>query len=313
MQDNLSIITSQNGFGYRADDYNEAMDASTTTLAAANFTQEGIITTTTDKDAFKFTKTQAGNLHVTATPFNVGANYLGANLDIKIQLYNNAGALLNTYDPSASMSITIDTILNAGTYYLMIDGTGNLNVGEYGSLGSYAITGVNGALPIHEVALSGNINNNKHNLSWNIIADEPVKTIDVETSVDAVNYKKLITLAGNTTKFTSDALPNSKIYYRLKVTSEVNQIVYSNTVILKEINAGSNNIFKVATFIKSTITVNANVPYQYQLSDINGQIISRGNGAAGLNNININNHPDGIYIIQLFSNNQQQTERIIKQ
>ncbi len=313
MQDNLSVITSQNGFGYRADDYTETMDAGTTVLAAGNFIKEGIITTTTDKDAFKFIKTQNGNFHLTAVPFNVGVNYIGANLDIKIQLYNNGGDLINTYDPSATMSVTIDTVLNAGTYYLMIDGTGNLNIGEYGSLGAYTLNGVNGALPVHDVSLTGNTNNDKHNLYWNIIADEPIKTIDVETSADGINYKKLTTVNGNAIKFSYAPLQSSKIYYRLKVTSVINQSVYSNTVILKEINDGSNNIFKVATFIKSTITVNANVPYQYQLSDISGRIINKGNGAAGFNNININNQPNGIYIIQLFSNNQRQTERIIKQ
>jgi hypothetical protein len=313
MQDNLSVITSQNGFGYRADDYTETMDAATTVLATGNFNKEGIITTTTDKDAFKFVKTQNGNFHLTAVPFNVGVNYIGANLDIKIQLYNNTGTLINTYDPSATMSVTIDTVLNAGTYYLMIDGTGNLNIGEYGSLGAYTLNGVNGALPVHDVSLTGNTNNDKHNLYWNIIADEPIKTIDVETSAGGINYKKLTTVTGSAVKFSYVPLQGSKIYYRLKVTSVINQSVYSNTVILKEINDGSNNIFKVATFIKSTITVNANVPYQYQLSDISGRIINKGNGAAGFNNININNQPNGIYIIQLFSNNQRQTERIIKQ
>jgi hypothetical protein len=313
MQDNLSIITSQNGFGYREDDYTELMDASATTLAAGNFIQEGIITTTTDRDAFKFSKTQNGNFYLTAIPFNVGVNYIGANLDIKIQLYNSAGALLNTYDPSSTMTVTIDTILNAGTYYIMVDGTGNLNIGEYGSLGAYTITGVNGALPIHSIALSGNNNNNRHNLNWNIIADEPIKEIDIEAADDAINYKKIATIAGSAIKFSYLPLQNNKVYYRLKVTSVINQSVYSNTVILNKINNTADNIFKVSTFINKEITINANVPYQYQLTDINGRILNKGNAVAGFNNINISNQPNGIYIIQLYSNNYRQTERIIKQ
>ncbi len=313
MQDNLSVITAQNGFGYRADDYSETMNAATTGLTAGNFTKEGIITTTTDKDAFKLSMAQTGNLHVTATPFNVGANYLGANLDIKIQLYNNAGTLLSTYDPSATMSVTIDTVLNAGTYYMVIDGAGNLNVGEYGSLGSYTINGVSSALPIRSVVLAGNNSNNKHNLSWSIIADEPIKEIDVEASADAINYKKIATVAGSAINFSYLPLHSGKIYYRLKVTSVINESVYSNTVFLKEINVDDNNIFKVATFLKKEITINASVPYQYQLADINGRIINKGNAAAGFNNINISNQPNGIYIIQLYSNNYSKTERIIKQ
>jgi hypothetical protein len=313
MQDNLSVITSQNGFSYRVDDYAEAMDATATVLTNGNFNKEGIITTTTDKDAFKLSMAQTGNLHLTAIPFNVGANYVGANLDIKIQLYNNAGTLINTYDPSTTMSVTIDTVLNTGTYYVMIDGTGNLNIGEYGSLGSYTITGVNAALPIHSVALSGNNSNNQHNLSWNITADEPIKQIDVEAAVDAVNYKKIITVAGSTKQFSYIPLQNSKIYYRLKVTSVIDQSVYSNTVFLKEINNTADNIFKVATFINKEITVSASIPYQYQLTDINGRVISKGNATEGFKKINISNQPNGIYFIQLYSNSYRQTERIIKQ
>jgi hypothetical protein len=313
MQDNLSVISTQNGFGYRADDYAETMDAATTALGAGNFTMEGIITTTTDKDAFKFTKAQTGNFYLTAIPFNVGANYVGANLDIKIQLYSNTGTLINTYDPSSTMSVTIDTTLNAGTYFLMVDGAGNLNIGEYGSLGIYTLNGVSSALPISSVALTGNTGNNKHHLNWNIIANEPIKEIEVEACTDAINYKKITTIAGNAIQFSYTPLQNCTMYYRLKVTPVISQSVYSNTVILKEINAAANNIFKVSTFIKRAITVNASVPYQYLLSDINGRIIHKGNAVAGFNSINISNQPNGIYIIQLYSNNYRQTERIIKQ
>jgi Secretion system C-terminal sorting domain len=49
------------------------------------------------------------------------------------------------------------------------------------------------------------------------------------------------------------------------------------------------------------------------LSDINGRIIGKGIGAAGAYKIDINNQPNGIYIIQLTSNNKNQTERILKQ
>ena len=37
-----------------------------------------------------------------------------------------------------------------------------------------------------------------------------------------------------------------------------------------------------------------------------------GTGGTGVNTININNHPNGIYIIQIISNNQRTTERIVR-
>jgi len=312
MEDHLSIITSQNGFAYRPDDFTETLNASTTLLTPGNFIQQGIISTSTDKDAFKFTVTQNSNFHLTAVPFNVGAVNAGADIDIKLQLYNNTGTLINTYDPAATMSVTVDTILNTGSYYLKIDGSGNSNVGEYGSLGSYTITGLNSLLPIRDVALTGTTGSSTHNLAWNIVADEPIKTIMVEGSTDGVNFKNLATLSAGAKNFSYAAFQNTPVYYRLKVISVADQTVYSNTIVLNGIS-NTGNQYHVSTLIQNEITVNAAAAYQYRLADINGRVISKGNGTKGFNNINISNHPNGIYIIQIISNNQSQTERIIKQ
>ena len=311
LQDNLSTIATQNGFGYRADDYTDVMNATTTTVSSS-FTKQGIITSDLDKDAFKLTLAQKSNYHLTAVPFNVGANNDGANLDIKIQLYNAAGTLINTYDPATTMNVSIDTLLDAGTYFIIIDGTGNTNIGQYGSLGSYTITGFNSALPIHDIALAGKIDNGKHSLNWNVIADEPIKSVVIESSVDGTVFTELANVPVNTTTYSYSPFKNTTLYYRVKITSVISQSVYSNTIVLKGLT-NTDNIFKVSTLVQSEIIVNAAVPYQYQLMDMNGRVINKGTGNSGYNNINISNQPGGIYIIQLLSNNKQQTERILKQ
>jgi hypothetical protein len=312
VQDNLSIITTQNGFGYRADDYSELLDASTTTLAAGNFSAEGIISTNTDEDAFKFIVSQNSNFYLTAIPFNVGLNYMGANLDIKLDLFNSSGTLINSYDPVDSMSVVIDTVLNAGTYYIKIDGSGNTNVGEYGSLGSYTLNGSSALLPIHDVALKGNTENGKHNLSWYIIADEPVQSILIQSSADGINFTRLSTVISGATNYSYNQFKNSSVYYRLKIISVTGKIVYSNTVVLKGV-ANLDNNFKVSTFIQNEILVKASVAFQYLVSDINGRALVKGKGESGFNTISISNQSKGMYIIQFFSNNKLQTERIIKQ
>ncbi len=311
MQDNLSIITTQNGFGYRPDDYTETLNAGTYTLPAPHFNISGIIGANSDKDAFRFTFVQNSNFHLAAVPFNVGGNYIGANLDIKLELYNSAGTLIRTYDPAPSMSVTIDTILNAGTYYLKIDGTGNVNVGEYGSLGSYTFSGASG-LPIHEVSLGGTTDKNKHNLNWHIIADEPIKTIVVEASNDGSNFSTLTTVTPTIDKFSYQPFKSNTVYYRLKVTSVLDQTVYSNTIALKG-TVNTDKIFNVSTLVQNEITINAAQNYRYQLNDINGRTVSAGSGLKGINKLNVSNQSNGIYIIQLLSDDQRQTERIIKQ
>ncbi|HMK04760.1 MAG TPA: zinc-dependent metalloprotease [Ferruginibacter sp.] len=311
MQDNLSIIATQNGFTYRADDYPEILNASTYSIPASNFSVNGIIGANADKDAFKFSLATNSNFHLAAVPFNVSGNWIGANLDIKIELYNASGSLITTYDPPASLSITIDTILNAGTYYLKVDGTGNLNTGEYGSLGAYSFTGAAG-LPIHDVKLNGTVDKNRHNLNWNIVADEPIKTIVLESSTDGSNFNALTSVAPAADKFSYQPYSSSPIYYRLKVTSVLDQTVYSNTIVLKG-GENSDKLFNVSTLVHDEVTVNASTKYRYQVIDINGRTILNGTGLKGINKIDISGRSNGMYIIQLFSNDQRQTERIIKQ
>lgn len=101
--------------------------------------------------------------------------------------------LIRTYDPASAMSVTIDTALPAGTYYIVLDGSGNMNTGNYGSLGSYTPNGFKSALPIRDVTLNGHTDKNKHNLNWTIIADEPVKSQAMEVSTDGIIFKPLST------------------------------------------------------------------------------------------------------------------------
>lgn len=313
-QDNLSIIVSgDNGFTYRPDDYPETLNASTYTVPVSSaFNVPGIITTNSDRDAFRFVLPTNRNFRLNAIPFNVGSNYIGANLDIKLELYNSAGTKIRTYDPPSTMSVTIDTVLNAGTYYIRIDGTGNANIGEYGSLGSYTLTGTAGALPIHDVSLNGRIENNKHSLGWSIIADEPIKTIVVEFSGDGTTFRSLTSTSPATSKFTYQPYTNGTVYYRLKVTSVLDQTVYSNIVALKA-TGSADRLFTVSTLIQNEIVINASAAYNYRLTDANGRVVTTGNGAKGINRVDIFNQPSGMYILQLFNNEQQQSERIIKQ
>ncbi len=309
-QDNLTTITSQNGFGYRTDDYSDSRNSNTYSLAGS-FNVNGVIATNTDQDAFKYVLTQNSNFHMDAIPFNVGGNYIGANLDLKIMLYNGA-TLVRTYDPTTTMSITIDTMLTSGTYYLLVDGTGNSNTSNYGSLGSYSMTGFNGPVPIHDISLNGNTNNDKHALNWRIIADEPIKEQVLEVSSDGTTFKPLSTFNAITKTFTYAPYNNSTLYYRLKVTSVIDQTAYSNIVALKS-TGNPDKPFAVSTFTTADITVNASENYQYRLSDANGRMIATGTGTKGINKVSMNNASAGLYIIQLSSSNHKQTERIIKQ
>jgi hypothetical protein len=144
-EDDLNIITTRNGFGYRADDHgNTAVAASPLGVSGGtNVTGQGIIERTADVDFFSFS-TGTGLASISIRPF-----VLGPNLDIKAALYDSAGTILLTSDFADTLGASFSTMLVAGTYYISIDGTGwgePLNdpptgYTEYGSLGQYSIRG----------------------------------------------------------------------------------------------------------------------------------------------------------------------------
>jgi hypothetical protein len=312
VEDNLYTIVTYNGFGYRTDDYTETLGGSTFTMPGNSFNVNGVITTNTDKDAFKFTLNSNSNFHLVVAPFSIAANSAGANLDVAFELYSSPTNLIRTYDPLTSLTATADTILNAGTYYIKIFGAGNNNVGAYGSLGAYTVTGSFSGLPIRNVRLNGTTEKGKHNLNWNIVADEPIKIIEIQTSNDGMSFTRLADAAAATTAFSYLPYKNSTVFYRLKVTSVIDQTVYSNIVALKA-ESSDQRLFRVSTLVNNEITINADLNYQYRISDINGATISTGKGLKGINRVNVSNLSRGMYVIQFFSNIQNQTERIIKQ
>jgi serralysin len=157
-EDDLTIITTQNGFGYRPDDYGNdqasatAISGSRGVGANANLvtvSQTGLIHLRTDTDWFKVT---AGNgvLNLTAA-----GGVVNTMLDIQMDLYSSTGTLVATSNPADLLTASINQSLSAGTYYLKIDGVGKPTVlgtgySDYSSLGTYTITGTYIAAPIFE-------------------------------------------------------------------------------------------------------------------------------------------------------------------
>ncbi len=310
VQDNLTIITTQNGFGFRDDDYAETMDNNTTALNSISFNVQGLISTATDKDAFKINLNEAGNIHIEAAPYSVGSNTDGANVDLLLMLYNNNNQLIKVYDPSDNLNVVVDTALTAGTYYILVDGTANANTSNYGSIGSYTLSGFRGALPIHSVSLQGRVNKNMHNLTWQIIADEPIAKQVLEASTNGIDYTPILTDVTGLNTFSYNAKNVAVTYYRLKATSIINQTMFSNLVVLKN---NAVKLFSVNTLVQNQINVQATEQYQYKLYDVNARLLVNGSNNKGSNNINIANLSNGFYILQMLSNGYTQTERILKQ
>lgn len=141
--DDLAVITTYNGFGYRPDTVGDTLvDATPLTVSGSSVSAAGIIEKREDIDVYSFI-TGAGPVSINVNPA------MGANLDIKADLYNSAGNLVMTANNLAALNATLDLTLPEDIYYLKVDGVGvgnpliNPPTGytDYGSIGQYRITG----------------------------------------------------------------------------------------------------------------------------------------------------------------------------
>lgn len=311
-QDNLALITSANGFSYRADDYTDLQNNSATTISSGNFSVNGIISTTSDKDVFKIAFNQQTAFHLNGIPNIDGTSNTNADLDIKILLYNETHTLIKTYDPSNTLSISIDTSLKTGTYYLVIDGTGNQFAGDYGSLGSYKLTGYTTTLAIKSITLSGKTEAGTDQLQWTTEADENISNELVEFSSNGIDFHTINAIS-NTSRSTSyPAGIFETRYYRIKSVSVSGAMMYSNILVLKG-STLSNNHFEVSTLFNQQIKINTTQNYTYQLTDMNGRILLRGKGINGTNYIDGANLSSGMYVITIIGERERISKKIMKQ
>jgi hypothetical protein len=91
----------------------------------------------------------AGEIPITVSPYRSASGTWGGNLDIELRLYNEAGELLESNNPSSLAAASIVRTVAAGKYYVHIvpvgagDPASSSPTGytSYGSLGQYFMSG----------------------------------------------------------------------------------------------------------------------------------------------------------------------------
>ena len=141
-QDDLQIITSQNGFTYRADDHgNQRLAATPLSVTDTGAVQAGgVVEQRSDVDAFIF-KSRGGPTAIHVEPFTRSPN-----LDVRAELFDESHALVASANPVDDVDADLSINLSPGLYVLHISGTGKgdpLGTGysDYASLGEYTISG----------------------------------------------------------------------------------------------------------------------------------------------------------------------------
>jgi len=130
-QDDMAVIGSvSNGFGFRTDDHGDTIGtADALDVNGATVTGSGILSTTTDVDAFSFV-TQAGTVN-----FAVNVAQYGAMLDATLKLVDLSGNIIAQAD-TANLGESLSANVAAGSYRIIVS-----SKGVYGDVGQYTVSG----------------------------------------------------------------------------------------------------------------------------------------------------------------------------
>jgi hypothetical protein len=316
-QDDLAIITSeQNGFGYRPDDDTatnvaEALPLNTDT---ALLQATGLITTNTDTDLFKFTMPETGPLSLIVHPYSIAANDEGSNLDVQVQLIDKDQHLLQTYNPADQLSVTVDTTLTRGTYYLAVSGASNLFASNYASLGAYAISGtVPKPVPFAtlDFKLQGRVAEKKHQLNWMIATNANIIKQVLERSENGNLFTTVGTLAPRDRMYANTGVKAAQ--YRLAVTFDNGSMYYSNKITLQSsIAVKTPQLY--TTFIHSNSgQVTSPAPYRYTITSITGQVLKTGALQEGVTTIDMGILKSGVYVMVYEKQGERTVQKFILQ
>lgn len=100
----------------------------------------GLISRPSDIDVFKFTLCNTRYISIAAKPWALDTvAFSGANLDVKLDLYDASSNLIASNAPLNRLKAQIGATLPPGEYYFVVDGSGSANYTGYGSLGRYYV------------------------------------------------------------------------------------------------------------------------------------------------------------------------------
>lgn len=313
-QSDIDVIAGgTNFFGLRDDDHPDMHTGASLLGMEMPYSAAGIINNSSDKDVFKFVLNRTNNFRLSAIPKNVGSGNAGANIDIKVALLNQSADTIGRYNPADLLNVGIDTNLNMGTYYLVVDGAANANLDEYGSLGYYNLSAsVLELLPVHRLFLAGSANDNGHNLTWTYRADEVVKETIIETSGDGIHFNFLAKLPASAASFSWKPIDDHAVYYRVKVVIAADGKAFYSNIIEVGQSTSEKDIDVISRIVTDDISIRTRKNFAYQLFDATGRMLQRGTLTPGSNQIYTSGMKSGVLFLRLQHKNETFTEKFIK-
>lgn len=316
IQDDISVISrAANGVGFIADDHPDltARVGTPLHLVGSSYSSLGTVNSSSDQDAYSFVISKPSAVSLVAAPSSVGSGNEGANVDLKVSLFDSAFRYISSYDPDSTLNAGVDTSLAAGSYYIVVEGVGNRFMPDYASVGSYSlILTVLHALPVTDLTLIGKTHGRSHQLLWNYFSDEPIMSIELQSSVNGTTFASTATFPINIRSYTVKKPLKDLVYYRLRLqTKGSSQYYYSNIVALK--SAPQKEVQLLGTVIHDYAEVRLTRPGSYWLYSSSGILIQQGHLNAGYNTIPVKAPQGGPLWLKIQSGNEISSYTLIKQ
>lgn len=316
LQSDLSVISnSTNDFGYRTDDHTDTYSSATNLIFSNNkFNISGVVERNDDKDLFKFSMPDYGRFQLNAIPYNVGTGNAGSDLDLQVEFLDANYNLLGTYNPGILLSSIVDTFLNAGVFYIRVEGKGNIYAPDYASLGSYSMLGTYSketTTLLKSIELNGKPDKDFHYLNWVITTNKTISRQVIEVSNDGRSFYTLNVPETNKRVYQYRPGENKPLKYRIHVTLSDNKEYYSNLITIHQTASPKPQL--IGNIISGTnISVSSPDNFQYQILDQNGRMAVRGSVPTGHSKINTGNVAKGVYIIRFSNDIAVWTEKFVK-
>ena len=314
IQNDINIISRGfNEIGMRKDDHsNSRSSASALILTNEKFGAFGIINNASDVDFFRFTIDRRVKFTARVTPHSAGAGNSGANIDILAVLVNGKGDTIGKYNPKLLLHTLTDTTLLPGTYYIGIDGTGNQNVSDYGSVGLYSLTGsIENIAIAPTVLLRGDVRGNVNVLKWDYLTGPQVRSTYIEYSLNGLHYFPFADAGAVANSYEHQSPGNQPIFYRVRVVLDDESTSFSNVLQLS--NRAGSPVVLMNNPVRDAAQVRSSGTYSYQLLDETGRLLDKGTLTDGINEIPLRTLRRGLVLLKVFNKTHQFHYRIIKQ
>lgn len=307
VQDDLSLITQI--LSYKPETMEDSSTAAVLSFMGSKIGATGFIKHATEKDKFLFQLSRTTRITLDIKPGEENDELFAANLNLKATLLNENLEEILVIDPQDHLSVSFDTTLISGKYFVIIEGAPTEFLPDYGSIGYYTIQGtVASTLPVQQFKLTGIANGHAQTLNWNFISDEPVTSLNILYSEDGTIFRNISSLPANTEKFLYYPAPSKKHFYRMEAITKYTGSYFSNIIQL----SGDKDNRPYAFISGNDLLVYSVSNAEGQIFNFSGSLLFNAKINKGMNRVPLNRIINGPVVFVLNSGNDKQSFRLIK-